>query len=90
MRARTLGGASEATATARPGGWFGVVALIVSGLLTSLYLASGAYSREARAESLQKGRLVPALARSVESRRLSDGRERLAPNTAPNRLNLGP
>ncbi len=73
VRARTLATASEAAATTRPSNWLGLVALVVSGVLTGLYVASGWEPRAAGAASLQKGRLVPALARSVESRRSSRG-----------------
>lgn len=70
VRATTLAGAGEAASTTRPSGWFGLVALVVSALLAGLYFASGLSRREVGAESLQKGRLVPALARSVETRRM--------------------
>jgi hypothetical protein len=69
VRARTLAFATQAAASTRPSNWLGLVALVVSGVFAGLYVAGGWEPRSTGAASLQKGRLVPALARSVESRR---------------------
>jgi hypothetical protein len=69
VRARTLGAAADGPMITRPGAWCVLVALVVCGLLMGLYVASGAAARSDATLSLQKGRLVPALARSVELRR---------------------
>ena len=70
VRARTLVAAADGPVVTRPAAWSALVALIVCGLLVGLYVASG--TTPARADprfSGQRGRLVPALARSVELRR---------------------
>ena len=69
VRARTLGAAADAPTIARPAQWSALVAVIVCGLLVGLYVASGMAQRAGATLSLQKGRLVPALARGVASRR---------------------
>src|SRR5919199_3293584 len=70
VRARTLVAAADGPAVTRPAAWSALVALIVCGLLVGLYVASGATAARADPRfSGQKGRLVPALARSVELRR---------------------
>jgi len=69
VRARTLGAAAEAPTVTRPVAWCALVALIACGLLVGLYVASGTAPRSDVTLSPQKGRLVPALARSVELRR---------------------
>ena len=68
VRARTLRG-GDTQSVARPATWGALVAVVVCGLLLGLYVASGAAQRAGATLSLQKGRLVPALARSVASRR---------------------
>jgi hypothetical protein len=68
VRAQTLAAAYEGEAPSKTEGWFGVVAVLASGLLTGVYAASG-WSPPGAQASLQKGRLVPALARAVATRR---------------------
>ena len=69
VRARTLAGAADGPMIARPGAWSALIAAIVCGLLAGLYVLSGTAPRDDASLSVQKGRLVPALARSVELRR---------------------
>jgi hypothetical protein len=69
VRARTLRGATDASTTGRSATLSALVAVIVCGLLLGLYVASGTAQRAGATLSPQKGRLVPALARSVASRR---------------------
>ena len=72
VRARNIAPTTEMAALTRPSGWFVLVALIASGLFTGLYVATGRSKRDAGPASLQKGRLVPELARAVELRRSRD------------------
>jgi hypothetical protein len=69
VRARTLAGAADGPIVSRPGAWSALIAVIVGGLLIGLYVVSGTAPRADASLSVQKGRLVPALARSVELRR---------------------
>jgi hypothetical protein len=69
VRARTLAAAADGPMITRPAAWCALIALIVCGLLMGLYVASGTAPRADARLSPQKGRLVPALARSVELRR---------------------
>ncbi len=69
VRARTLAAAADGPTVTRPAALSALVAFIVCGLLVGLYAASGTAPRSNATLSVQKGRLVPALARSVELRR---------------------